>query len=266
MMENQRVGVRPSWVDDTLFPFDSQFVELDGHVVHYVDEGSGPVLLTAAPDYRYTPEEHSAATIAFVDRLGLSNITLVAQDWGGPIGIHAVQERPDAFQALVLGNTWAWPVNGDLHFEIFSHLMGGLLGRQLIRRFNLFVNVMIPAGHRRRKLPAAEMAHYRSALPTPARREPSAVFPRAITASRPFLADLERRIDSVAHLPALILWADADVAFREKELRRLEALLPHHTTIDLHGAGHFLQSDAPHEFAEAIRTWRPTQSLRRPRM
>lgn len=41
------VGVRPDWVDDELFPFKSRFVELDGNIVHYVDEGSGPTLLLA---------------------------------------------------------------------------------------------------------------------------------------------------------------------------------------------------------------------------
>src|ERR1035438_5030215 len=38
-------GVRPVWVDDKLFPFTSRFVELSGNVVHYVDEGEGPILL-----------------------------------------------------------------------------------------------------------------------------------------------------------------------------------------------------------------------------
>ena len=33
------------WVDDELFPFESRFVDIDGHSVHYVDEGSGPTLL-----------------------------------------------------------------------------------------------------------------------------------------------------------------------------------------------------------------------------
>jgi haloalkane dehalogenase len=28
-----------------LFPFESRFVDIDGHSVHYVDEGSGPTLL-----------------------------------------------------------------------------------------------------------------------------------------------------------------------------------------------------------------------------
>jgi hypothetical protein len=36
---------RPSWVDDELFPFQSHFVEVDGHTIHYIDEGSGPMLL-----------------------------------------------------------------------------------------------------------------------------------------------------------------------------------------------------------------------------
>ena len=36
---------RPTWVDDELFPFESRFIDIDGHRIHYVDEGAGPVLL-----------------------------------------------------------------------------------------------------------------------------------------------------------------------------------------------------------------------------
>ncbi len=284
-------AVRPAWVDDELFPFESRFHELDGNVVHYVDEGRGPVLLmlhgnptwsfvyrqvitelsgsfrcialdypgfglsSAAPDYQFHPSDHARVVSEFVDRLGLRDVTLIAQDWGGPIGVSAVVARKDRFSGLVLGNTWAWPVNGDLHFEVFSRLMGGVVGRQLIRHFNLFVNVMIPAGHHRRRVTAAEMTHYRRALPTPQRRTPSAVFPKDITKARTFLADLERGLASLADLPTLIIWADGDVAFRAKERRRWESLMPRHHTVVLAGAGHYLQSDAPTDFADAITAW-----------
>jgi len=283
--------VRPAWVDDKLFPFESRFMELGGHVVHYVDEGRGPVLLllhgnptwsfvyrdvitalsgsfrciapdypgfglsTPAPGYQFHPGDHAQVVTEFVDRLDLHDITLVAQDWGGPIGLSAALRQRDRFSGLVLGNTWGWPVNGDLHFEVFSHLMGGLVGRQLIEHFNLFVNVMIPAGHRRRRVTAAEMTHYRQALPTARRRRPSAVFPKDITAARPFLTDLERGLPSLGNLPALIIWGDADVAFREKERQRWESLLTRHHTVVLAGAGHYLQSDAPTDFADAIVAW-----------
>lgn len=282
---------RPPWVDATLFPFESRFLTLDGHLVHYVDEGSGPALLMlhgnptwsfvyrgvisalrdsfrcialdypgfglsqAGPGYTYLPEEHADVVNSFVDRLGLADVTLVAQDWGGPIGLRVAEQRPQVFRGLVLGNTWAWPVNGDMHFEIFSRLMGGPIGRALIRRFNLFVNLMIPAGHRRRRLIAQEMAHYRAALSSAQRREPSAVFPRAITHSRAFLADVENGLGDLAHLPTLIVWADGDIAFRDKERRRWETIFPNHTTVILHGVGHYLQSDAPEDVASAIREW-----------
>jgi haloalkane dehalogenase len=36
---------RPPWVDHELFPFTSRFIDVGGHTVHYIDEGSGPTLL-----------------------------------------------------------------------------------------------------------------------------------------------------------------------------------------------------------------------------
>jgi haloalkane dehalogenase len=282
---------RPAWVDDELFPFESRFVTLNGHTVHYVDEGSGPTLLflhgnptwsfdyrdviralrdefrcvaldypgfglsSARPGYRYLPEEHAAVVVDFLDHLHLSDVTLVAHDWGGPIGLYAAEQRPGTFGGLVLANTWAWPLNGDPIVELVSRLMGGLIGRELIRRFNLFVNAMIPVGYRLRKLTPAEMAHYRNALATYDRREASAVFPRRITASREFLAGIEAGLADLASLPTLIVWGNADFAFRAKQRRRWEQIFADHHTVIVEGAGHFVQSDAPGEFAAAIRGW-----------
>lgn len=291
MTEHQAAGARPPWVDDELFPFESRFVELDGHIVHYVDEGAGPVLLmlhgnptwsfvyreviaslrdrfrcialdypgfglsVAAAGYRYLPQEHADVVVAFLDRLDLSNVTLIAHDWGGPIGLRAAERRPAKFDRLVLANTWAWPMNGHLRAEIAARVMGGFAGRALIRRLNLFVNALIPAGHRTRKVSQAEMAHYRAALPTPDRRQASAILPGAIIGGRQFLASVEDRLARLSQLPALIVWADADMAFGDEERLRWEAILPNHTTVTLPGVGHFLQSDAPAELCQAIADW-----------
>jgi len=281
---------RPAWVDDQLFPFDSRFVDIDGHRIHYVDEGSGPALLflhgnptwsfdysqvietlrpqfrcvavdypgfglsEAAPGYRYLPTEHVQVIEKFVDRLALSAVTLIAHDWGGPIGLATVQRRPAAFDRLVLTNTWAWPVDAAL-VQVMSHVMGSPLGRLLIRQLNFFVNVMIPVGHRLTKPTSAQMRHYQKALDSPARREASAVFPREITASRAFLAEVNAALADIAALPALIIWGDADFAFGNDELRRCEQILTDHQTVIIKGAGHFVPSDAPEQFADAIRRW-----------
>jgi pimeloyl-ACP methyl ester carboxylesterase len=39
---------RPTWVSPELFPLASRFLDIDGNTVHYVNEGTGPVLLTWA--------------------------------------------------------------------------------------------------------------------------------------------------------------------------------------------------------------------------
>ncbi|GAA5057698.1 alpha/beta fold hydrolase [Nocardia callitridis] len=294
-MADTTASVRPAWVDDTLFPFESHFLDIDGHTVHYVDEGSGPTLFllhgnptwsflwrevisalrddfrcvaldypgfglsTPKPGYRYFPEEHADVVTAFVDALGLTEATLVGQDWGGMIGLAAVQRRPDVFDRLVLVNTWAWPVNGDLHFEAFSRIVGSAPMRLLVRRLNLLVNAFLPNGHKRRKPTAAEMTHYRKALGTPERRQASAVLPQRVLGSRAFFTEVQAGLAKIAHLPTLIVWGDADIAMRAQDRERLEATFPEHKTVIVKGASLYVESDAPEEFVAAIREWTGTQ-------
>lgn len=294
MARTRSAGERPAWVDDGLFPFESRFVELDGNVVHYVDEDpdpSRPILLmlhgnpvwsfvyreviaalrdrfrcialdfpgfglsTGAPGYGYRAQDHADLLVAFLDRLDLSGLTLVGHNWGGPLGLHAAQRRPGTFERLVLSNTWCWPLNGDPSSELFSRGMGNPVGRALMRRLNPLVNQFIPFVHKRRRLTAAEMAHYREATSTPERRRAAAVLPGELVGARAFFVDLAERIDEVSALPTLIVWATEDPIFTAKYRERLERTFPNHTTTVLDGVGHFPQSDAPAEFSGAIETW-----------
>jgi haloalkane dehalogenase len=287
---------RPRWVPDELFPFQSHYADLAGSRVHYIDEGSGPPLLllhgnptwsflyrnivkglrdryrciavdhpgfglsSAAPGYGYTPAEHADVLEQLVLRPDVSDMTMMVQDWGGPIGFAVATRHPERFTAFVIGNTWAWP-KSDPGTQLFSRLLGGPIGRRLILNRNLFVERILPAGVRRRTLPEAVMNAYRGPFPTPASRRPTAVFPREILASRPFLADTEHRLPQLSDRPALIVWPTKDVAFRDRERRRWEKLFPDHHTVLLEGAGHYIQEDADDEIVTAIRDWR---SLKRP--
>lgn len=282
---------RPAWVPEALYPFRDHYLEVGGCRVHYLDEGEGPVLLllhgaptwsflyrelirtlsarfrciapdypgfglsTAPAGYGFTPAEHAEVIEQLVRTLDLSDVTLMVQDWGGPIGFWVAERHPQRFRALIIGNTFAWPVNGDWHFEAFSRLMGGPLGGLLIRRFNALVNLLIPAGVRRHKVSPEVMAAYRAPFPTPAARYPTHVLPREILRSRAFLAEVEAGLPRLAQLPALIVWGDRDIAFREVERRHFEWLFPRHRTVVLEGAGHFIQEDAPDEIARAILHW-----------
>jgi haloalkane dehalogenase len=266
-------------------------VNLGSHKVHYVDVGEGPALLmlhgnptsslvwkqvidrlspsfrciapdypgfgksVAAEGYGFSPQEHAEVVAQLVEHLDLRGYTLVMQDWGGPIGIAAASRDPARVAGLVVANTWAWPLNGVAKVEVMSRLIGGPLGRFAIKRFNLFVNATLPMGHRLRKLTAAEMEQYRSAFPTPRARLPTAIFPRALTKEREFLAHCEASVAQFSDRAALIVWADRDIAFGQRELQRWQRLLPDSTTVPVPGAGHFLQSDAPAAVAHAISGW-----------
>jgi haloalkane dehalogenase len=283
--------VRPAWVPSELYPFEDRYAEVAGSVVHYVDEGTGPPLLLLhgnptwsflyrelinglrdryrciaidypgfglsepAPGYGFTPAEHADVVERLVLRLDLRDVTMMVQDWGGPIGLTVATRHPERFAAFVIGNTWAWP-KSDPATQLFSRFLGGPVGRRLILQRNLFVERLLPGGVRRGTLPDAVMDAYRGPFPTPGSRWPTAVFPREILGSRPFLADVERRLPGVRDRPVLLVWPTRDVAFRDPERRRWEEVFRDHRTVQLQGAGHYIQEDAPGEIVAAIREWR----------
>jgi haloalkane dehalogenase len=280
------------WIPRQLYPFEDRYADVGGARVHYVDEGDGPPLLLLhgnptwsflwrdvikglrdryrciAPDhpgfglsqapagYGFTPAEHARVIERLVLELDLRDITLMMQDWGGPIGFAVATRQPDRFSAFVIGNTWAWP-KSDLGTQVFSRLLGGPIGRRLILGRNIFVEKIIPSGVRRKKLSDEVMNAYRGPFPDAASRRPAWVFPREILGSRPFLAEVERGLPSLSDRPALIVWPTKDVAFKDAERKRWEQVFPNHRTVMLEGAGHYIPEDAPEEIVAAVRDWRP---------
>jgi haloalkane dehalogenase len=53
----------------------------------------------------YTFQRHVEWTTSFVEELDLAEVTLVVQDWGGPIGLSTLAARPDRFARVVATNT-----------------------------------------------------------------------------------------------------------------------------------------------------------------
>jgi haloalkane dehalogenase len=289
------MATRPAWVNDELFPFASHFADVSGAQVHYIDEGEGPVFLclhgnptwsflyrhivrglrdqfrciavdypgfglsTASVGYRYTIAEHARVVEAFVEHLDLREVTLMVQDWGGPIGFWVATRHPERFRAFVIGNTWAWPISGDRAVEWFSKSLGSaVLGGLLVKQADIFTNVFMRGGIKRKKLTPDGQFMYRRPHPTPESRVPVHVMPREILAARDLLTEVEDGLGQVADKPALIVWGDKDQAFREPQRLRWERTFPNHRTEILRGASHYIQEDAPDEIVTAIKEWWPT--------
>ncbi|MBD3239881.1 MAG: alpha/beta fold hydrolase, partial [Chitinivibrionales bacterium] len=251
------------WIDRDAYPFEHHYVDVAPGRMHYVDEGSGePVLMLhgnptwsflyrqlikrLCPSYRcvapdhlgfglsdkptgwsYLPQDHAANLTVLVDKLGLRQITLVVQDWGGPIGLSYAIAHPDNVSRLVIMNTWAWPVNHDPYYVAFSGFVGGPVGRFLIRRYNFFARVIMrQVFGEKRRLTAAVHEHYLHPLARPEDRTGCAVFPRQIVGSTRWLARLWSGVPALRGKPTLIVWGMKDIAFRVKELKRWERAFP----------------------------------------
>ena len=280
----------PDWLDRALFPFAGRAADVGGNIVHYIDEGQGPILLllhgnptwsflyrhivrllssryrcialdypgfglsTAKPGYGYTPREHSDVVEGFIDALGLADLTIMVQDWGGPIGLGIAGRRPELIRALVIGNSFAWPASRSRGMTTFSRIVGSRLALHLIKRHNALVRWLIPAGINR-TLTDAEMTAYTGPFPTPGTRLPTWILARHIIESEDYLTEVEEGLARVKDKPALIVWGDADGAFRASDQDRFAKLFPSHRIVNLQGAKHFIQENAPNEIASAILNW-----------
>ena len=278
----------PFTVPASLFPVEHRWLDFDGARIHYVDEGTGDTLLLlhgnpswsflyrkiitrlkddyrcvapdypgygmseAPADYRYTPQEHSRFVEQFADTLGLTRLTVMVQDWGGPIGFALAGRRPDLIRAFVVGNTFAWPLGGDPRVALFSRLIGGFIGRSLTWAFNFVPRFFFWRGL---ALPVAPevLRLYLAPWRPRSRRRAAVIAPGQLTAASEFLQEVEHLvITRLATKPALIVWGTRDFAFGDQERRRFEQIFSTHRTILYDDASHFLQEDAGELIAEQM--------------
>jgi haloalkane dehalogenase len=137
-----------------------------------------------------------------VAQLGLREITLMVQDWGGPIGFWVATRHPEWFRAFVIGNTWAWPMRGERSTEWFSKALGSsVLGGLLVRRADVFVNVFMRAASGARSRPG-RAADVQAPPSHPHSRVPVQVMPREILAAHQLLAEVKQGLGRLADKPA----------------------------------------------------------------
>lgn len=276
--------------DPTLYPFESHWFDSSVGPVHYIDEGSGPPILLLhgnpdwsflyrkivvglrddyrciAPDYpgfglsvnpvprySYTPGEHASVISELVDHLGLDQMVVVGQDWGGHIGLDVASRAPDRVRGLVMGNSTFWPAE-DLMPMVFSKALGSQPFQRLIMNRNFFINVIMKRTVRA-SLSDEEWAHYTDVVRDPELRKGIAEFPKQILAARPWLGDLERRIaDTLRDKPTLLIFGMKDpLLARPAVIERWRTAFPKAHLVELHDAGHYFQEDAPDEVVRAIR-------------
>jgi haloalkane dehalogenase len=291
---------------DGTWPFAPRFCEAAGFRQHYVDEGTGrPVLLlhgqptwgyifrkfipplaathrVVVPDHmgfgksetpsdrEYTLRTHVDNLTALIEALDLRDITLVMQDWGGPIGVGFAVRHPERIHSLVLMNTVVgYGVAGrrdlpnPLETPWFRWIRDGLpTGRTqavLSQLGSTILSVMQIVGlERLDRVDATFIRAYAAAFATPADCQGAIAFPLdlALGRIRDFVREGLPGVAAIREKPALMIEGMLDRAIPPAlALADFAGIWPKAPVIHVPGAGHYIQEDAPEVVVPALQTF-----------
>lgn len=285
-----RAPVLPGFLARAM-PFSRRMAQVDGTLIHFVDEGEGPLVLlvhgnptwsylwrkvvprlegvrVVAPDLfgfglsdkprspsAHTLRAHVRAIAGLVAALEPRDLIVVGQDWGGPVAAGVAQALADRVRGVVFANTAvlrpARPFRSK-PFHKLSHLP--LISDLLFRGLMFPVPVLRTAQGDKRSIGLRETAAYA----WPLRRLRDRAGPVGLARMVP---DAESH-PTTAVMDAIGGWVEqwrgpAALVWGRRDpilgraLARHREALPQASVREC-DAGHFLQEEVPDLFAEAI--------------
>lgn len=263
------------WIDKKEYPFKAKFIQSEHGKIHYLDEGSGQVLLFVhgnpnwsfgyrkliqhfSKNYRcvaidhigfglsdkpfdvsYLPQFHSKNLEWVIRKLDLKDVIIFMHDWGCPISIHYAERHPANVKGIVAFNGWFWSVKNNKTLKLFSIFMGSVLGKNLCKHFNFFPKVLMKAdvGDKNRFSKVIH-EHYIKPFPKPENRKGTWVFPKSFLSEDQWLSDLWEKRNALKPIPVLLLWGLKDKAFPESFLEKWQTVFPENTATKFEYSGH----------------------------
>jgi len=275
------------------FPYEPRYVEINGARVHYIDEGSGEVILCLHGEptwsylYRkmipvlaeahrviamdfigfgrsdkftqredYTFEMHRSTIASFIQTLDLTGITAVVQDWGGILGLRVATELPERFARLVIMNTGL--PTGDV-----PATEGFMKWRTYATTTpDLPIGTIVKrSAADRESITDDIVAAYDAPFPDVTYKTGAQMFPLLvpIEPNQPGAREMRETREALSNWqkPALVMFSDGDPVTRggDRFFRKLIPSANNEPQIVIQDAGHFLQEEKGPEIAAEIVTF-----------
>jgi haloalkane dehalogenase len=269
------------------YGYGPNYVDVDGLRLHHLDEGSGSTVLcfhgepswsylyrhmldrlvesghrVVCPDLVgfgrsdkptdqgwYTYDRHVDVVTRHLDQLDLDEVTVVVQDWGGPIGLRWAVEHEDRVARLVILNTGLFTGRVSKGFMAWREFAE--------RTPDLPIGTIIQ-GATTTELSPEVVAAYEAPFPTPESKAGAQRFPLLVplTMEDPGVQEMQATRDALGKWdkPALVAFSDTDPVFPfPRAGERFTELIPTAgEQVRIEGGAHFLQEDRGPQIVDAM--------------
>lgn len=207
--------------------------------------------------YPYTLAQHQQNLQSLVEKLDLTNITLVAHDWGGAIGCGVAGKLPERFSQICLMNTGAFR---SRHMPLrIAVCRWPIIGPLAVRGFNAFAGAAIKMAVEKPLSKTARqglLAPYNSWTNRVAvQRFVEDIPTRPDHPSYHTLVETEVNLGKLADHPTLLLWGERDWCFTPAFREEFEKRLNNVSSIPYPNAGHYVFEDERENVVREVRAF-----------
>lgn len=283
------------WLDRDEYPFQSNYFNINGVNLHYIEEGQGETILFVhgtpswsfdfrnvilclkdnyrviaidyigfglsdkPKDYDYSTINHSNTLKKFIFDKELNNITLVVHDFGGPIGLNVAIQHPNKIKNIVVLNSWLWSSKDDPDFIKLSKILKSPLLPFLYRYINFSPRFILPKSFGEHKLANRLLSQYTKPFADKTQRNGALAFAKSLLNDQDWFEELWSKRQSISNKRTLFIWGLKDPVIKSHYLDKFESAFTNCKTIKLELSGHFPQEEQPDIVAKSILAFLNTQ-------
>ncbi len=277
-----------NWLDKSEYPFTSNYFDINGQKLHYIDEGKGDTILfvhgtpswsfdyrniikTLKDNYRcvaidhigfglsdkpehydYSTQNHSITLEKFVLEKHLNNTTLVVHDFGGPIGLNFAIQHPEKIKNLIILNSWLWSSENDPDYKKLKKILKNPLLPFLYRYLNFSPKFILPQSFGDKKLPKNLLKQYTKPFADKTQRNGAVTFAKSLLNDQDWFEELWYKRKTISEKPTLFIWGMKDSVIKPHNLDKFQSAFINSTTINLETSGHFPQEEQPEKVTKSI--------------
>jgi haloalkane dehalogenase len=276
------------------FPYESQYLDVDGSKIHYIEKGSGdPILLlhgmptssyiwrniiphvatlgrciapdligmgkSDKPDIQYSIFDHIRYIDKFIESLNLKNIILILHGWGSIIGLDYAMRHEKNCKGLVFYEAYLRTLDGDYLSLPYQEQLYELQENNfdIVANGAHFVDQILPQLVLR-SLTQEEMYYYRKPFEAHGSGKPLKQYVQEILPNNEKLNKLINNYSEKlqkSDLPKLMLYSVPGFITTIATIMWAKEHLTHLEIADIGEAMHCAQETNPDEMGETISIW-----------